>query len=186
MPDRPFPIPPSHDRDGHRAVGFGLAQLVDLHVRLEKTLSPLDVAALEWQPAPGRNTVSMLAAHVALVEAYWIRAAPTGFESKAEVDRILREVVGIGGDDDGMPAPPGGLHPTALRGWTADRYLALLSRSLDASRRTLEGWTDADLPREVVVHPGHRIALGWILHHVVEHLAYHWGQIGLVLREMRA
>jgi uncharacterized damage-inducible protein DinB len=185
MANRSLPLSPTHDRDGRRAVGFGLAQLEDLHERLAKTLTPLDVAALEWQPAPGRNTVGMLAAHIGLVEVYWLQVAPSGVESKADADRILRDVTGIGGDDDGMPAPKDARHPEAIRGWTAPDYLRVLSRALDATRKTLSTWTDADLARVIVVPPGNQISLGWILHHCAEHLAYHWGQISLVLRAMR-
>lgn len=153
--------------------------LLDQHRRLEESLRERN-PDLEWQPAPGRNTIGMLLAHVAIVEAWWIEVAPRTLPSREAEDAAMRALLGVGLDDDGMPAPAGGGHPAALSGWTLARYVDLLARTRAITQPALANWRDADLDSEVRFRPGRTVTRGWILHHALEHLAQHAGQIGLL------
>src|SRR5262245_1362340 len=88
-----------------------VAQLDDQSKRLTEGTRGLKAAALEWQPAPGLNTIGMLLAHIAIVEVFWTQVGPLGL-SAYETESTL----GIGVDDDGMPLAPGGGPPATLRG----------------------------------------------------------------------
>jgi len=63
-----------------------------------------DVRHLEWQPQKGVNTVGMLLAHLAVVDLWWLHLAPRQ-TPEADGDRMFKQVLGIGGDDDGFLSP---------------------------------------------------------------------------------
>jgi hypothetical protein len=46
------------------------AQLDDQSARLTEDTRQLTPEAIAWQPAPGMNTIGMLLAHIAIVEAF--------------------------------------------------------------------------------------------------------------------
>src|SRR5205085_3177084 len=81
-------------------VGLYFAQLEDLTRRLRRDVDDATPEQLEWQPAPGTNTVGMLLAHVAIAEVYWA-------DTLAERAFLCEQVLGIGADDDGMPCADG-------------------------------------------------------------------------------
>jgi hypothetical protein len=159
------------------------AGLADQHRRLEKELrtSPVD---LEWQPSPGRNSIGMLLAHNAIVEVWWFAAAAKGMKWD-DADGVLRERLGIGGQDDGMPCPADGGHPAVLRGWPLERYLDLLAKARACTAEHLAAWRDSDLG-EVVGGFRRPATRGWILYHALERFAQHAGQITLLAAMQRA
>ena len=180
-PSRDFIRPARGFRSPEAAVF--IASLDDHTALMAKDRARLGPRELEWQPAPGRNSIGMLLAHCALVEAAWMGGPASG---KTVVD--FERVVGIGIDDDGIPAAPGARHPRALRGWRLGDYLALLKRSRAFVRRIARPWTARDLeqPRRREWRSQNRIQFfhrRWILYHLLEHLAGHYGQM-LLLKEL--
>ena len=166
-----------------REVASFVAQLDDqLRYQKEQTraLTPAD---LEWQPAPGMNTIGMLMAHQAVVEVGW---TGIGIEDLQRSEVRFQEILGI--DDSGVPLAPNGAPPAGLAG----KDLAFFDDLLDRARRHLKGVAagvkDSDLslirsrtrpngePRELEVR--------WTLFHLLDHFAGHCGQI-LLLQHAR-
>lgn len=159
-----------------------LAQLDDLSRRLWADTEGATAAELAWQPRRGMNTIGMLLAHLAIVEAFWMQRATTG-ENDPELERVL----GIGVDDDGMPCPSGGAPPRALAGWSMTRFQALAARARAFVKRRAKPLTAADLGSRIRAdRPGGQrrsFQIRWILYHIVEHYAGHYGQV-LLLRHL--
>lgn len=172
----------------------GSAQLclATFHAALEEQrrdlmadVGPLPIEALEWQVAPGCNTVGMLLAHVAIAEVYWMRAAAGGPpQDKKALDQAVHDTLHLAPDADGMPLEPGAGHPESLRGWTPTRYAALLGLAARCTESTLQDWNDASLDDTVLLTEhgeGFAISRRWVLYHVLEHMAQHLGQVRLLL-----
>jgi uncharacterized damage-inducible protein DinB len=128
------------------------------------------------------NTIGMLLAHIAIVEVFWLQVA-----MERATDAALEQVLGIGGDDDGMPMPPTSSPPKALRGRTLGWYTKLLARARTWAKRTVRNWPDTTMERFVLRTRRNgsksRVSRRWILYHILEHEAGHYGQI-LLLRHL--
>lgn len=176
-------IPPSDFRS--REAGSFIAQLDDQSERLIKDTRALTPAALEWQPAPGINTIGMLLAHIAIVEVFWTQVGPLRL-SEYETESVL----GINIDDDGMPLPEDGLPPAVLKGKDIAFYDDLLARARAYSRPALAALTDDDVASEFrrTRRDGtvQETNVRWILYHMVEHQAGHYGQINLLAHQFRS
>jgi uncharacterized damage-inducible protein DinB len=144
------------------------------------------VHELEWQPAPGMNTIGMLLAHIAIAEVWWIEV---GCKETPGPEVDFRRVLGIGPDEDGMDDSPDARHPRALRGKPHAFYRRLLAKARAHTRRGARGLTARDLSR-----PRRRTRLDgrvqqfdarWVLFHMVEHAASHIGQIQLLRHAYR-
>jgi uncharacterized damage-inducible protein DinB len=179
-----LPAPEGYDLPDQRTVVYMAAQLNDQTQLLKESVRGLQPAALEWQPAPGLNTIGMLLAHMAVAEAWWMNAGVRGIADRDRVEAIVHGVIGIDPADDGMPIAPDGTHPDTLRGRTLDDYLALLAKARAATHAVLREWSDADLDRTVQLRE-QDIALEWILYHVLEHFSVHYGQILLMRHLLR-
>jgi uncharacterized damage-inducible protein DinB len=158
-----------------REAALFMAQMDDLHGRLAKHTRGLTPEEIAWQPAPGANTIGMLLAHLALVEVYWVQVGPLGLD-KYDFESVL----GIGSDDDGMPLPEGGRPPAALRAKDLAFFDGLIVKARAYVRRTLEGLTDGDHDRIISRRRGARsqeFNVRWILYHILEHTAGHYGQV---------
>jgi uncharacterized damage-inducible protein DinB len=165
-------------------VALHFAELEDQTVRLFEHLSDLTPDALAWQPAPGRNTIGMLLAHLAVVEVFWIDIGVRGL-----TDTECASVLGLDfATGDGMPCPPDGAPPAHLNGRDLDGYRALLARARAHVASHLRGLDDAALTvaRTRTRRDGNRqdYDVRWVLYHVVEHFAGHFGQ-ALLLRELQ-
>jgi uncharacterized damage-inducible protein DinB len=163
-----------------RALGLFLAQLNDQTRRLTEDTRSITPAELAWQPAPGMNTIGMLLAHIATVEVGWIQVGARDFKTW-EVERVLEKPYA----EFGMPLKEDGAPPTLLAGRDLAYYDSLLARARDYTREALMPFTDADLDRRFQIVRGNGQPfegnLGWVLYHVLEHFAGHYGQV-LVLR----
>lgn len=169
---------------GYRSqeVALFIAQLDDQSRRLHEATRDLTPDELQWQPKPGTNSIGMLLAHLAIVEAWW-----TGIVVKGVEKHDIKPVLGIGEDDDGMPIPEDAKPPANLAG----KDLAFFDDLLARGRRYIKGATtdlpDSDLTREFTrTRPdgSKRIyTVRWYLYHVLEHFAGHHGQI-LLLRHL--
>ena len=159
-------------------------QLDDLSRRLVEATADMTPDALGWQWSPGVNTVGMLIAHVAVAEVHITSVGIEGLE-----DSDVRGVIGIAMEDDGLPLPPDGRPPEALRGREIQFFHALLDQARANTRRVALALTDADLAR-VIERPrpdgGKRLLnVEWGLYHLVEHQAGHLGQILLLQHAAR-
>ena len=164
-----------------------VAEVADVHAKLERAIRELPPEALAWQPAPGSNTIGMLVAHIALNE---VHLAQVGL--RRERDGHVADVIGIGADDDGLPIEDfGGRPPAALDGKPAAFFLDLLSRSLAHTRDAARPLHETTLGEEIVRPPRPDGSVRvfdqrWILHHMVEHAAQHLGQVNTLRRQWKA
>jgi hypothetical protein len=96
----------------------------------------------------------------------------------------VAEVVGMGWDDDGMPAKAGSKHPETLRGKSLADYYVLLDRTRAASHKIMRTWTDETL-NKTFVRDNKETSMAWVIYHVHEHLVEHCGQIQYIKHLMR-
>ena len=171
-----LPVPEGYDPRTSPVVSTTAAQLDALLATLTRRVGEATPEQLEWQLRPGTNTIGMLLAHLAIVEVYWIEAVGRGVDSDDEADRIVQGTLGIRIEEDGMPLAEDGLHPRSLAGKTADDYLEILRKARAATHRVLRSWDDSRLAETRTVD-GREVSLAWLLYHLVEHFAYHHGQI---------
>jgi len=160
-----------------------VAQLDDQLRRQKEQTRTLTPADLEWQPAPGMNTIGMLMAHQAILEVGW---TGMGIEDLQRNEIRFQEILGIG--DSGVPLAPDGAPPVALAGKDLAFFDDLLDRAREHLMRVAAPVRDSDLtimrtrtrpngePREVEVR--------WTIYHMLEHFAGHFGQI-LLLQHAR-
>jgi hypothetical protein len=181
LPSRVLEIPagwPSRE-----AASF-MKQLEFLSARRFSDLEGCGAAELSWQPRPGANTIGMLLAHVEIVEVFWLLLALDAWKP-ARMQRIL----GIGVDDDGLPLPAGGRPPAPLSGRTLAWYRKLHKRARAFTSRTLRALKPADLRRVIEVKRSNgktvRVNVRWILFHILEHEAGHYGQMLLLRHQYR-
>jgi uncharacterized damage-inducible protein DinB len=153
-------------------------QLEDQTSRMLRDLAGITPEELEWQVAPGVNTVGMLLAHIAIAEVYWTQAVleEATFDSQG--------VLGIGPDDDGMPLPAGAPPPPGLAGKDLGYFADLLQMSRERVLAVARAMQATDLHRQVMRPRRSGDDAGfskeWTLYHLVEHEAAHYGQIMLL------
>ena len=171
-----------------REAALFVAQLDDQSRRLREDTRGLTRDELEWQPARGLNTIGMLLAHIALVEVYWVYVAAEGTREGLD----CRPLLGIGIEDDGMPMPEHGQPPATMSGRPLDFFDDLLARARAYTKRRVAEFGDDDLGRFVTVEPRwvkgstYVMETRWILYHLVEHLAGHYGQVNLIAHQYRS
>ena len=182
--DRTLLIPSGYDAETNPRIASFAAQLDDQLALLKKRVAGLEVRHLEWQPHPGVNTIGMLLAHLAVVDVWWISVAPRGIGQGPDADALLRRIIGIAMDDDGIPRPADGTHPQALHGKTVASYFEMLDAARAATHGVLRTWRDADVIASYQ-HNNRNISREWTLYHVLEHFSGHYGQILLLLHLMR-
>lgn len=182
-PVRKLDVPAGFDAAGNPRVASFAAQLADQLRRLKLDTAVLEVRHLEWQPHPGVNTVGMLLAHLAVVDVWWLQLAPRE-TPEPECDPVMRRVIGISMDDDGLPLAAGGTHPRSLAGRTLADYHAMMDAAREASHRELASWRDAELDRTFMLRE-RAITREWTAYHVLEHFSAHYGQILLLKHLMR-
>ena len=151
--------------------------------KLFEDVKDVTVEDLGWQPAPGMNTIGMLLAHIAVAEAH---LTDVGLLGKPDSD--IEGAIGIHGDDDGLPLPPGGTPPAALRAKDLAFFKGLLERARAHLAKASMALSDDDLERQIVRRRpdgSQRIFnVRWVLYHAIEHEAGHHGQI-LLLKHLR-
>ena len=126
----------------------------------------------------------MLLVHLGAVEVSWLLGPGQGQMNPPDVQARTAELLGLEPTGEGMPLAEGGSPPDWLRGKGIGWYLELLDRARSLVHDALMGWTDSDL--DFMVEGGdYRIDRRWMLYHVLEHLAAHFGQILLVLHHQR-
>ncbi|HEU4333306.1 MAG TPA: DinB family protein [Candidatus Eisenbacteria bacterium] len=169
---------PSDFRSGDAAMV--LASMDDQSRLLWEDLEGITPDELQWQPAPGMNTIGMLLTHLAVVEVWW-----TMVIVEKQDPATVRPVLAIDDDDDGMPMKDGAAPPAPLNGKDLAWFRALNDKARAYVRAKAAGMTDADLEASVTrTRPdGTSVAISgrWYLYHILEHFSGHYGQI-LLLR----
>lgn len=164
-------------------IGLFLGQFDDQTRRLLEDTADLTPEELEWQREPGLNTIGMLLAHIAIVEVFW-------FQIAAGEPLDTTPVLGVGRDGDGIPIAPTAAPPASLAGRPLAYFTGLLAKARAHSYAWGRRWSDADLVRTVdrTRPDGSQWTFNvrWILYHVLEHYAGHYGQILLLRHEYRA
>lgn len=135
-----------------------LERLAMLHGEMDKVLTGLPQAALEWSLGPEINSLAVLAAHVAGSEMFWIG------------DVIVRRTT--------MRVRDHEFQTTAVS--TAD-LKARLAHALADSRQAVGQLTLADLAeqRSSPRGDGQVYSVAWCLLHALEHVAIHVGHMQL-------
>ncbi len=164
-------------------VAVKVAEVALVHEQLVQAASGLSAAQLAWQPAPGRNTLGMLLAHIAVAEVH-IGCVVL----KAERDSDIAGVLGITMDDDGMPLPADGPPPPRITGKPWPFFADLLERALAHTRAACRDLGDDVLGIEIVRPPRPDGSVRvfdrrWGLYHMVEHAAGHLGQIQVLKQQ---
>lgn len=134
-----------------------LERLQDLHAGIQKELAGLPVEALDWVPAQGMNSLSVLVVHLAGSERYWIGDVVMGESSDRDREAEFRA--------SGLDA-------------------ATLNRRLDDilnyARAALGRLGLADLDRQCLSpRSSKQFSAAWALLHALEHTAIHLGHIQL-------
>lgn len=159
-----------------------VASLDDQSQLLFRDLEGATPEELQWQPQPGMNTIGMLLAHMAIVEAWWTLLVVAKADP-AEVHPIL----GIGDDDDGMPIKAGAKPIALLDGKELAFYRDLHAKARAYFTNMAAGMAEQDLVAETVRKRDDGTEVGiagrWYLYHVLEHFSGHYGQI-LLLRHL--
>ena len=171
---------PANFRSGDAALV--VASMDDQSRLLFDNLKDVTPEELQWQPAPGMNTIGMLLAHLAIVETWWTMLV---VEKRDPAD--VRPVLGIGDDDDGMPIAEGAAPIALLNGKDLASYRGVNDKARAYVRAQAAGISDADLDSEIVrIRPDGTsvsISVRWYLYHILEHFSGHYGQI-LLLRHL--
>lgn len=163
-------------------IGLFAAQLDDQLKRLKATVEGLSVKQLEWQKRRGMNTIGMLLAHIAVAELWWINVAAKGLPWKPDGEKAILKVCGF--EDDGIPLKPNEKHTKYLKGYSLEKYLGVLAKVRRGAHKEMKTWYDRDLDKPFVLHK-RQFTKAWILYHVLEHLAAHFGQILMIKHMMR-
>lgn len=167
-----------------RETALFFAQLDDQSRRLLESIQGITPEELGWQSRPGMNTIGMLLAHNAVAEAWWAAIA-TAFDND-EAEKAL----GVTFDEDGMPLPEEGLPPAGLQGKGRSYFEETLGRARRFAKERFAGLSDADMEREILRTRAdgtqRLVTVRWILYHMLEHFAGHYGQILLLRHAYRA
>ena len=97
MPDHLLAFPQGYDPDTQAIVGLMAASLDDQSRRLREMVAGLEVEHLEWQERPGRNTIGMLMAHLAVAQIGGLCVGCAGLPQD-DFKRVVHERLGIDAD----------------------------------------------------------------------------------------
>jgi hypothetical protein len=101
--------------------------------------------------------------------------------TSGESPEELRRILGIGMDDDGMPIARHGRPPALLRARPLAWFQRLHRRARGATLRALRAMPPAAMGRVIEVRAGDGgvipVNVRWILFHILEHEAAHYGQM---------
>lgn len=130
-------------------------RLQTLHREIGAAIADLPPEALDWQPLPSMNSLTVLVVHVAGAERYWI------------------------GDVAGQD-PSGRNRPAEFesRGLGQPKLEEHLERALAHSHAVLQQLTPVDLDQpRLSARSGETFSVAWALLHALEHTAIHLGHI---------
>jgi uncharacterized damage-inducible protein DinB len=160
-----------------------MAELDDQLALLLEALDDATPAELEWQSAPGMNTIGMLLAHLAIVEVFWVQVGLLG-----ESEDVAR-VIGLDMNGDGIPIAAGATPPANLARMRLSAYRDLLvharSYLTDTVRDRDDAWLGQERTRTRRNGNTEQFDHRWVLYHLLEHFAAHSGQILMIRHAFR-
>ena len=130
-------------------------RLQTLHQEVSEAIADLPQEALDWEPAPSMNSMTILVVHLTGAERYWI------------------------GDVAGQD-PSGRIRSEEFetRGWDTDKLQERLERTLAHSYAVLQQLTVEHLEASrYSSQDGKTYSVAWALAHALEHTALHLGHI---------
>lgn len=134
--------------------------------RAELMADDLPAEEVTWRVRPGGQTIGAVMLHLIGVEIFWIERAVLG-RSPDPAERRLLMADEIDVDRGIWPEPPS--QPLS---WYFELHDRIRARTLEA----IKGWPEADA--EIIIpQADHKYTPRWILGHVIQHEAYHGGQI---------
>ena len=167
-------------------VGSFFAQMEDQTKRLLDAIADITPAELEWQSAPGMNTIGMLLAHLAGAEVGWALRGMEG-EQARDIVAFIKRIEDLGFPDDGLGFHDSDTPPEFLKGKDLAYYTDRLARARAYWRNAAVKVTDAELNLEIIekVWDGtlRMYTPRWVMYHILVHFPGHAGQI-YMLRHM--
>ena len=132
-------------------------------------LKGISETEFKWQALKGGHSIGMVILHCAMAEYWWIQCVVLG----NEIDMKVVNALGYERMDIAN-----GVYGTPLRkpkAW----YLKQMTDVRRKTKAALKGLK----PSHTGTGRGNEYTLRWVLHHLVEHEAYHFGQM-VLLREL--
>lgn len=152
------------DADLHPQFGTFLKMFDDGTREWTTDLGEVSEDAIVWQPYPNAHSIGTVMLHIADVEASWIQSTIAGQKrSEDELKTFLSKET----DQDGevWPTPP--RKPLS---W----YLDHIKQVREKTNQIVRELNDPEELRSF--GDKYEFTVGWILHHVITHEAYHGGQ----------
>lgn len=138
---------------------------------MRRALGEVDEATLIWQPYPNGHSIGAILIHVAACEAGWLHLVAARQETPMDLEEQLMDGASIDQYDGIWPTPP--RRPLS---WYYAQHDEIWQRTLTLILPLL----DPTEVRTVIWSPDRSCTVRWILHHVIEHEAYHLGQAVLL------
>ena len=138
---------------------------------MRRELGEVDEETLVWQPYPNGQSIGALLIHVTACEAGWLHLVAAGQETPLDMEERLLGGPSIDQYAGFWPAPP--RKPLS---WYYTQHDEARARTL----ALVSELPDPEEARTVVWSPNRTCTVRWILHHIVEHEAYHLGQAVLL------
>ena len=138
---------------------------------MRRELGEVDEEALLWQPYPNSHSIGAILIHVAACEAGWLHLVAAGQETPLDLEERMMGGPSIDQYAGLWPAPP--RRPLS---WYYEQHDEIRTRTIALVRELL----NPDEVCSVVWSPNRSCTVRWILHHVIEHEAYHLGQAVLL------
>ena len=123
--------------------------------------------AIVWQPFPGGHSIGALMFHIIEAEVFWVEMICKGMPAD---EALMKEIMSaeIKQDEIQWPTPP--RKPISYYFGLHDQVRA----------RMLEHIATLQDPAEVKDRKDHDVTVRWVLGHIIQHEAYHGGQIILL------
>lgn len=150
----------------HPEIGLLLASLYDSTREWRENLEGVTSETIKFQLVPEGPSIGALLLHMIETEAYWIETFIAGKAPNPEED-LLYKVKETDVDNHKFPVA----YEQPIE-WYFELHDQLRLRCLES----LKGVE----PTEVRTSPNHEFTVRWILAHLVEHDAYHGGQLVLL------
>jgi uncharacterized damage-inducible protein DinB len=134
----------------------------DVHRTLWRTLECLYAAEMDWKPAEEGDSIGTITEHVIAAERNWLDGVllaqpPPAASPAAQAARSM---------------------PERLRsGVAAEAYLVDLAVQYQRLMAFMAGLTDDRLSTTRRSRRGRDVTVEWVLHHLIQHVAYHTGQV---------
>jgi uncharacterized damage-inducible protein DinB len=150
-------------------IGRVLWMLEQGRERTKGVVASLPAEAIDWAPEPTVNSIGALLYHIALIELDWLYVEVLE-DRPFPPEMMIRFAEGVR-DESG--------HLATARGRSLQEHLDLLDAVRELLRTAFRGMTIEDF-RRLRVCPDYNVTPEWVLHHLIQHEAFHRGEISLM------